>query len=117
MSIRVRLPGPLQGYAEGRAEVPVSAATVGDALTGLAERYPAMARHLFGEDGAPRSFVAIFLNDDDVRGLGGMAAALAEGDVLSLVPNVAGGAQPRSEAAPVRLAPALIRGSAPSPAR
>lgn len=98
MSIRVRLPGPLQGYAGGRAEVPVAAATVGDALTRLAERFPAMARHLFGEDGTPRSFVAVFLNDDDVRGLGGMAAALAEGDVVSLVPNVAGGAELASDA-------------------
>jgi MoaD family protein len=94
MSIRVRLPGPLQGYAGGKTEVPVAAATVGDALARLAEQYPPMARHLFGEDGRLRSFVAVFLNDDDVRSLGGLEAAVAEGDVVNLVPNVAGGSHP-----------------------
>jgi len=91
MSIRVRLPGPLQGYAGGRAEVPVTGATVGDALARLVERFPPMALHLFGDDGRLRSFVAVFLNDDDVRHLGGLSAALDEGDILYLVPNVAGG--------------------------
>ncbi|HEU0302885.1 MAG TPA: ubiquitin-like small modifier protein 1 [Longimicrobium sp.] len=102
MSIRVRLPGPLQGYAGGRAEVPVAGDTVGDALARLAERYPPMARHLFAEDGKLRSFVAVFLNDDDVRHLGGLSAAVGEGDVLYLVPNVAGGRGRTGAALPLR---------------
>ena len=91
MSVQVCLPAPLQPYADGRTEVPVAAATVGEALARLAERYPQMGRHLFGDDGRLRGFVGVFLNDDDVRHLGGLSAALAEGDVLTLVPSVAGG--------------------------
>lgn len=91
MNVRVCLPAPLQPYAEGRAEVSVAAGTVGEAIAALAARYPAMAPHLLGDGGRPRSFLAVFLNDDDVRHQGGFAATLAGGDVLTLVPSVAGG--------------------------
>lgn len=91
MNVQVRLPAPLQPYADGRAEVSVAAGTVRDALFGLAEHYPRMAPHLVGGGGQLRSFLAVFLNDDDVRHLGGLSTALADGDVLTLVPSVAGG--------------------------
>lgn len=91
MNVRVCLPAPLQPYAEGRAEVPLAAGTVGEAISALAARYPGMAPHLVGGGGRVRSFLAVFLNDDDVRHRGGLSAALAEGDVLTLVPSVAGG--------------------------
>ncbi|HEX6038511.1 MoaD/ThiS family protein [Longimicrobium sp.] len=91
MNVRVCLPAPLQPYAEGRAEVPLAAGTVEEAIAALAARYPGMAPHLLA-DGRLRTFLAVFLNDDDVRHRGGLSAALADGDVLTLVPGVAGGA-------------------------
>ncbi|HEU0077689.1 MAG TPA: MoaD/ThiS family protein [Longimicrobiaceae bacterium] len=94
MSVRVRIPMALQAYAEQRDEVEVQAATVDDALARLAERYPRLGLHLLGDDGRVRRFVSVFLNDDDVRHLGGGAAAVSSGDVVTLVPSVAGGAAP-----------------------
>jgi molybdopterin converting factor small subunit len=91
MNVRVCLPAPLQPYAEGRAEVPLAAGTVGEAISALAARYPGMAPHLLAGGGRVRSFLAVFLNDQDVRHLGGLSAPLGDGDVLTLVPSVAGG--------------------------
>lgn len=91
MSVRVRIPMALRAYAGQRDEVEVPAATVGDALARLAERYPQLGRHLLGDNGRVRSFVGVFLNDDDVRHLGGAGAAVSPGDVVTLVPSVAGG--------------------------
>lgn len=91
MNVRVCLPAPLQPYADGRAEVPLAAATVGEAISVLAARHPGMAPHLLSGGGQLRSFLALFLNDVDVRHAGGLSAALADGDVLTLVPSVAGG--------------------------
>lgn len=92
MSVRVRLPVPLQGYAEGRSELSVDAATVGEALGRVAEGHPRIRIHLFDGAGRLRSFVAVFLNDEDVRARGGLSASLRDGDVVTLVPSVAGGA-------------------------
>lgn len=91
MRVMVRLPIALRPFADGRAEVPVQAATVGSALADLLERYPSLRRQLYAEDGALRSYVNVFLNEDDLRYCGGEAAELRDGDVISIIPSIAGG--------------------------
>jgi molybdopterin converting factor small subunit len=64
---------------------------VGAALAELARRYPGLAPHLFGEGGALRSYVNLFVNDQDVRTLSGERTPLSEEDRLMILPSVAGG--------------------------
>lgn len=99
MKVIVRLPAPLRAYADSRSEVELRAATVGAALDGLTELYPPLRRHLYAEDGALRSYVNVFLNEDDVRTLEGPDTAVEEGDVVMIVPSIAGGAAGAAEAA------------------
>lgn len=87
----VSIPTPLRPYTGQRATVELSAATVGEALAQLVSRHPELRRHLYGEDGRLRSFVNVYLNDEDVRHLDREDTPVGQGDTLSIVPSVAGG--------------------------
>jgi adenylyltransferase/sulfurtransferase len=87
----IRIPTPLRQYAKGQAEVTVSGATVGEALTDLTAQHPGLRQHLYGDTGQLRSFVNVFLNQSDIRELQGAGTALKEGDRLMIVPSIAGG--------------------------
>jgi molybdopterin converting factor small subunit len=89
--VAIRLPGPLRALADGRDEVAVPAATVGEALDRLAERHPGLRRHLRADGGGLREHVNVFLNDDDVRHLRGEATPIAAEDVITVVASIAGG--------------------------
>ena len=91
MAIRIQIPTPLRPYAGHKSSVEVEAATVGEALDALACRHPELRRQLYGEDGRLRSFVGVFLNQDDVRHLQREATPVTDRDVLTIVPSVAGG--------------------------
>jgi adenylyltransferase/sulfurtransferase len=106
---RIHIPTPLRPYADRRDAVEVEAATVGEALAQLTARHPELRRHLFSEDGRLRSFVNVYRNEDDVRYLEKDATPLRDGDTLSIVPSIAGGA-------PVTLATPAARRPAPGPA-
>ena len=86
-----RLPGPLRPMADGVAEVEVRGATVGEALEDLVRRHGGLQRHLFTEAGGLREHVNVFLGEDDIRFLGGVAARVVEGAELFIVPSIAGG--------------------------
>jgi len=87
----IQLPTPLRPYTEGHREVSVDADSVGAALDALVERYSGLARHLRDEQGQLRSFVNVYLGDEDVRFLDGPATALSASDTLLIVPSIAGG--------------------------
>ncbi len=70
----------------------VEGATVGEAMQDLTRLHPALQRHLYTDDGGLRSFVNLFLNDEDVRHLQKEATPVAAGDTLSIIPSIAGGA-------------------------
>lgn len=89
--ITLRLPGPLRSLAGGAGEVEVTGATVGGALDALLGRHPALRRHLRTETGKLREHVNVFLNEEDIRVLEGEASGVAEGDVVTVVPSIAGG--------------------------
>src|SRR6267154_878336 len=105
MSVKILIPTPLRGFVGGASEVEVEGRTVGDALQRLVERHGQLKKHLYAEDGKLRSFV----NDEDVRYLSQGATALAEKDVVSIVPSVAGGAGPPATATPLPLSAEEIR--------
>jgi MoaD family protein len=91
MAIPVTIPTPLRGYASGQKTIAVEGSTVGEALNSLTAQYPNLRQHLFGEDGHLRSFVNVYLNDEDVRYLQYVNTPLKETDKISIVPSVAGG--------------------------
>ena len=90
--ITVRVPTPLRPFAGGQSEVAVEGATVGDSVRALARSHPALERHLFTPEGQLRRFVTVYLNDEDIRYLERDATPVREGDVVSIVPAIAGGA-------------------------
>jgi sulfur-carrier protein adenylyltransferase/sulfurtransferase len=92
MSHRVLIPTPLRPYTGQQDAVEADGATVGEVLSSLTSKYGELRRHLYGDDGKLRHFVNIYVNDDDIRYLQKDATSLKSGDVISIVPSVAGGA-------------------------
>ena len=90
MSIRVQIPTPMRQHTEGKAVVEVSGTTVQTALNDLGQKYPGITERLF-DKGQVRRFVNIYLNDEDVRYLDNLQTATKDGDVLAIIPAVAGG--------------------------
>lgn len=91
MSVSIRIPTTLRTLTGGSAEVVVEGATVGDALGALDAAHPGFGDRLLDDDGNLRRFVNVFLADDDVRYLDGLATAVPEGATISIIPAVAGG--------------------------
>ena len=88
----IYIPTPLRTYAGGKDAVEVGAATVSDALNSLTKEYPELRKHLFNGDGKVRSFVNLYLNDEDVRYLPEKEnSQVGAGDTLSIIPSIAGG--------------------------
>ncbi len=92
MSIVVRIPTPLRKMTNGQAKVEVDAAVLGDLVEKLNSEFPGFKDRLVDEEGELRYFVNIYLNGEDVRFMDGLKTATADGDEISIVPAVAGGA-------------------------
>ena len=91
MAHDVLIPTPLRVYTEKQDVVQVEGKTVGELLQNLTNQYSELRNHLYNEDGRLRSFVNVYLNDDDIRYLDKEATSLKDGDTVSIVPSVAGG--------------------------
>jgi sulfur-carrier protein adenylyltransferase/sulfurtransferase len=91
MGVTIQIPTPLRRFTGETGDVEVQGATVDEALSDLTRRHPGLKPHLYTPDGALRSFVNIFLNDDDVRHLERGATPVAAGDTLTIIPSIAGG--------------------------
>jgi len=91
MSVEVRLPTLLRPHAGGAASVTAEGATVGDVFHGLIDRYPGLAGNLVDDAGQLHKFVNVYRNDDDIRYLDQLDTKVADGDVISVLPAVAGG--------------------------
>jgi molybdopterin converting factor small subunit len=90
--MNIHIPTPLRAYTGGQQTVNVPGATVGEALTQLVGAYPDLRNNLYTADGKLRSFVNIYLNDDDIRYLPAKeATATSEDDELTIIPSIAGG--------------------------
>ncbi len=95
MPVKVIIPTPLRQYTGKQDAIEIQAKTVGEALSGLTRQYADLRKHLFTEEGKLRSFVNIYLNDEDIRYLKKDATPLNDKDVISIVPSIAGGSVPR----------------------
>jgi molybdopterin converting factor small subunit len=91
MAVKVSIPSPLQQYTESKDMIDLEAATVGEALAQLASRYEGLRQYLFNDAGKLRTFVNVYLNDEDIRFLQRDATPVQAGDVLAIVPTIAGG--------------------------
>ena len=89
---RILIPTPLRQFAEKQDTVEAAGATVGEVLIALTVRYPDLKKQLYNDEGKLRSFVNVYLNDDDIRYLNKDATPVVAGDTLSIVPSIAGGA-------------------------
>ena len=100
MAYRVLIPTPLRAYTNQQDAVEVEGSTVGELLTALTSKHADLRRHLYSDEGKLRSFVNVYVNDDDIRYLEREATSLKAGDVISIVPSVAGGAPTATETTP-----------------
>jgi molybdopterin synthase sulfur carrier subunit len=91
MAVTVRVPTTLRTLTAGASEVSVDGATVQDVLDGLESAHPGFKSRLLDDDGNLRRFVNVFVADDDVRFLEGLATKVTEGDTVAIIPAVAGG--------------------------
>lgn len=87
----VNIPAPLRAYTNHNTRVSVAGKTAGAALEELVAHHPQLKPHLYDEHGRLRSFVNIYVNDEDIRYLDGEATVLGARDEISIVPSIAGG--------------------------
>ncbi len=91
MAIRVFIPAPLRPYTKGNAAVTLDGSTVAEILASLASHFPYLKTHLFDDLGELRSFVNIYVNEEDIRYLQREDTKVQDGDEIRIVPAVAGG--------------------------
>jgi molybdopterin converting factor small subunit len=91
MSITVSLPTILSRLADGQRAVEATGQTLRDVVADVSARFPALAPRLVAENGEPYPYVTFYLNDEDIRFHGGFAAAVRDGDEVTVVSAVAGG--------------------------
>ncbi len=98
MSVTVSIPTPLRPFTAGRDTIELAGDTVGQVLDGLMATHTGLKRHLLQDDGRLRSFVSLYLNETDIRHLASTATPVRPGDVLTIVPSIAGGSPATAEA-------------------
>ena len=91
MAVKVMIPTPLRQFTGKQSSIECSAATVGEALGSLTGTFSELRKHLFTDDGKIRSFVNVYLNDEDIRFLDKENTRTKDGDTISIVPSIAGG--------------------------
>jgi adenylyltransferase/sulfurtransferase len=96
----IHIPTPLRPFTDKLDAVEVEGATIGELLQNLTTQYAGLKQHLYAADGKLRSFVNIYVNDDDIRYLQKEQTPLKAGDVVSIIPSVAGGAPTVAEPLP-----------------
>jgi molybdopterin/thiamine biosynthesis adenylyltransferase/rhodanese-related sulfurtransferase/molybdopterin converting factor small subunit len=100
MAVKVMIPTPLRPFAGRNDAIELDAKTVGDALGGLTTKYGELRKHLYTDEGKIRSFVNVYLNDEDIRYLQKEKTPTKDGDTISIVPSIAGGSPAGADVAP-----------------
>ncbi len=90
MAISVRIPTPLRRLTQGESVVQASGRTISEILLDLDAKYPGLRHRLYDGD-ALRRFINVYLNDEDIRFLDGEGTAVRDGDLISIIPAIAGG--------------------------
>ncbi len=90
--MKIHIPTPLRSYTEKQETVQIMGTTVAAGLQGLVAQYPALKQHLYTPDGKLRSFVNVYVRDEDVRYLPEKEdTAVADSDEVTIIPSIAGG--------------------------
>jgi len=97
MSVKVLIPHALRQYAKNQDSIELQGELIGDVLQNLVEEFPDLKKHLFSEDVQVRNFVNVYVNEDDIRHLENQHTKVKSGDVISIVPSVAGGIDKNNE--------------------
>jgi MoaD family protein len=90
-TVTIRIPMPLRSYTRGAGEVQVQARDVRDALAALGAAHDGLLARVLAPQGELRQFVNVFVGGRNIRSLEGLSTPLADGDVIAIVPAVAGG--------------------------
>jgi molybdopterin converting factor small subunit len=88
---KVLIPTPLRQFTDKQDTVEVAGVTVGEALGALTTAHPNLKKQIYTDEGKLRSFVNVYVNDEDIRYLSKDATPLKDGDTISIVPSIAGG--------------------------
>jgi len=91
MSVIVRIPTPMRKLTEELKQVEASGSSVAEVITNLGDRFPQLRDRICDENGEVRRFINVYLNDEDIRFKSGKNTPVADGDVLSIIPAIAGG--------------------------
>ncbi|MCU0491781.1 MAG: MoaD/ThiS family protein [Chloroflexaceae bacterium] len=91
MAVTITIPTALRQYAGGQARVTAASGPIGAVLKGLTEQYPQLGTQLYNEQGQLRSFVNIYVGDEDIRHLQGVETSVPDGETVSIIPAIAGG--------------------------
>lgn len=91
MAVTIIIPTPLRQFAGGKSEIEVEAATAGEALSQLTAQFADLKKHLYNDQNALRSFVNVYVGDEDIRHLDGENTAVKPGETIMIVPSIAGG--------------------------
>lgn len=91
MPATIEIPSALQRFADNHGEVEVSEGNVKKAMDSLIDQYGGLKEHLFDNEGKIRSFVNIYINDEDIRYEKNLDTEVKSGDVIQIVPSIAGG--------------------------
>ena len=94
---RILIPTPLRQFADKQDTIDLPGKTVGEVLTALTTRFPDLKKHLYTDEGKLRSFVNVYLNDEDIRFLDKENTPTKDGDTVSIVPSIAGGSRTSAE--------------------
>lgn len=91
MAVTISIPTALRQYAGGNATVTLEQGTVEQILTTLTEQHPQLGKQLYNEQGKLRSFVNVYVGDEDIRYLQGPETQVPDGETVSIIPAIAGG--------------------------
>jgi molybdopterin synthase sulfur carrier subunit len=92
LPITIRIPPPLRKYTDGADIVEATARNLSELFDGLDQKFPGIKKVLCAEDGTPQRFLNIYVNEEDIRFLGGAQYNFQDGDEVLLIPAIAGGA-------------------------
>jgi len=91
MAIKVRIPTPLMKLTDNQSEVSAKGETISDIINNLENQFNGIKDRICEENGAPRRFINIYINEEDIRFLDGEKTAVKDGDEISIIPAIAGG--------------------------
>jgi molybdopterin converting factor small subunit len=91
MPVIIEIPTAFRRFTDGQPKIDCSAVTVAEALNQLTAKFPDLGRHVRDDQGQIRQFLNVYLNDEDIRFLGGEGCTIKDGDRVLLVPSIAGG--------------------------